>query len=208
MTTDQLTMASLLPMSLFRRLSTLSRTLVVLPITSSIFPESTMLTVASLAGTFDRRTCESANTSAVNNLTIAGRWNPKKVSLVPGSPVGTALEAVEVTGPILSPKLRHVTEFALAKSSPDTDFSLNPGRIDPNNSVWVDSRKPLAAHWQTTNGHRFFTVNLHLESKGGSTTEEGNARPPVNLPVDKRTGQVNVTAVRYFHFVVGFDVLI
>ncbi|EIN06964.1 DNase I-like protein [Punctularia strigosozonata HHB-11173 SS5] len=111
------------------------------------------------------------------NIRQAYLWNPKKISLVSGAPVGTALEAVHVTGSFLNPKL-----------------SLNPGRIEPNNSVWEDSRKPLAAEWQTANGHRFFTVNLHLESKGGSTTEEGNARPPVNLPVEKRTGQVNVTA--------------
>ncbi|KAI5116998.1 hypothetical protein M0805_002667 [Coniferiporia weirii] len=77
-------------------------------------------------------------------------------------------------------------------------LSLNPGRIDPTNSAWDSSRKPLAAVWESvlpeSTGQRFFTVNLHLIAKTGSTTVQGNARPPVNLGVDQRTSQVEIVA--------------
>lgn len=82
----------------------------------------------------------------------------------------------------------------------NSHFSLNPGRIDPTNAAWLNSRKPLAAVWQSNlphnNGQRFFTVNLHLTSKDGSTSTEGSARPPINLGVDQRTSQVTEVAVR------------
>lgn len=81
-------------------------------------------------------------------------------------------------------------------------FSLNPGRIDPNNTAWLNSRKPLAAVWESvlpgSKGQRFFTVNLHLTSKDGSSSTEGNSRPPVNLGVDQRTAQVTEVAVSSF----------
>ncbi len=79
---------------------------------------------------------------------------------------------------------------------PGPALKYNPGRIDPTNPNFVDSRKPLAAQWETLDGaNTFFTVNVHWESKGGSTSLQGDARPPVNLPVDKRTQQANITAV-------------
>ncbi|KAF9497695.1 hypothetical protein BDN71DRAFT_558957 [Pleurotus eryngii] len=78
--------------------------------------------------------------------------------------------------------------------------SFNPGRIDPTDAAWIDSRKPLAAAWQTTSGHRFFTVNLHLSSKSGSASTQGDARPPVNLGVDQRTSQIERVSVSIFAF--------
>jgi hypothetical protein len=82
---------------------------------------------------------------------------------------------------------------------PGPTLKYNPGRIDPANPAFVGSRKPLAAEWETLDGlNNFFTVNVHWESKGGSSSLEGDARPPVNLPVEKRTQQANVTAVCFF----------
>ena len=82
-------------------------------------------------------------------------------------------------------------------------YSLNPGRIDPTNAAWHDSRKPLAAVWESilprSKGQRFFTVNLHLIAKDGSTTVQGNARPPVNLGVQQRTSQVEIVSVSCCH---------
>ncbi|KAJ7794158.1 DNase I-like protein [Mycena olivaceomarginata] len=96
---------------------------------------------------------------------------------IPGVPVGGALNAT-----------------AIVKASGKPFLSLNPGRVDPTNAAWQDSRKPLAAQWTTASGHTLFTVNLHLVSKGGSTTGHGDARPPVNLPVAQRTSQVETVA--------------
>lgn len=72
---------------------------------------------------------------------------------------------------------------------------FNPGRIDPTNEAWDASRKPLVAAWETPSGARFFTINLHLTSKGGSSSSQGDARPPVNGGVDQRASQVAAVAV-------------
>lgn len=74
-------------------------------------------------------------------------------------------------------------------------LSLNPGRIDPTNPAWRSTRKPLVAGWQTSNGEEFYTINVHLSSKGGSSSTQGDARPPINLPVDTRRQQVAIVAV-------------
>ncbi|KAF2222240.1 endonuclease/Exonuclease/phosphatase [Elsinoe ampelina] len=72
-------------------------------------------------------------------------------------------------------------------------LSLNPGLIDPTNEAWEASRKPLVAQWTTFDGiSRFFTINLHLTSKGGSSSLQGDPRPPVNGGVEQRLAQLTV----------------
>jgi predicted extracellular nuclease len=74
------------------------------------------------------------------------------------------------------------------------ELKYNPGRIDPTNIAWNSSRKPLAAAWETVDGkNKFFTINVHFASKGGSTTIEGDARPPVNGVIDPRIQQATIT---------------
>ncbi|KAI0259811.1 DNase I-like protein [Gloeopeniophorella convolvens] len=107
------------------------------------------------------------------NIRQAYLFKPEKFTLVPGSPAGGSLDA---TKPFLG---KHGVQL-----------TFNPGRIDPNNSAWVSSRKPLVAHWQTPSGHRFFTINHHGTAKSGSSSSEGDARPPVNLLVEQRSAQV------------------
>ena len=52
----------------------------------------------------------------------------------------------------------------------------------------------MAAAWQTTDGSRFFTVNVHLSSKRFGSSPHGDARPPVNGRIERRTQQINITA--------------
>jgi predicted extracellular nuclease len=79
---------------------------------------------------------------------------------------------------------------------PGPSLKFNPGRIDPTNTAWTASRKPLAAAWETLDGKNvFFTVNVHFGSKGGSSSIEGDARPPVNGGVEDREAQAVLTAV-------------
>ncbi|KAK7048300.1 DNase I-like protein [Favolaschia claudopus] len=113
------------------------------------------------------------------NIRQAYLYRPEKLHLVqtPAVIAGGALNATKVIGNIGKPLL-----------------NLNPGRVDPTNAAWNDSRKPLAAQWTTASGHDLFTVNLHLSSKGGSSTSQGDARPPVNKPVAQRTNQVQTVA--------------
>lgn len=76
------------------------------------------------------------------------------------------------------------------------ELKYNPGLIDPDNSAWESSRKPLAAAWEMVDGvDVFFTVNVHLTSKGGGSSLEGDARPPVNGGVEKRISQAEAIAV-------------
>ncbi|KAG5638165.1 hypothetical protein H0H81_001461 [Sphagnurus paluster] len=112
------------------------------------------------------------------NIRQAYLYRADKLSLVTGSPVGGSLDKTEVLlPPSRVPKLTY-----------------NPGRIDPTNIAWNSSRKPLVAHWQTPNGGKLFTINLHLASKGGSSSTHGDARPPVNSPLAARTSQISLVA--------------
>lgn len=81
---------------------------------------------------------------------------------------------------------------------PGPSLKYNPGRIDPSNAAWTASRKPLVAQWDVIdkNGKAegdFFTVNVHFGSKGGSSSIQGDARPPVNGGVDDRLAQAKLT---------------
>ncbi|KAL2218455.1 endonuclease/exonuclease/phosphatase family protein [Thermoascus aurantiacus ATCC 26904] len=85
-------------------------------------------------------------------------------------------------------------DIILTASGPELKY--NPGRIDPENAAaWTDSRKPLAAEWETLDGrNKFFTINVHFMSKGGSSSLEGDPRPPVNGGVETRMTQADVVA--------------
>lgn len=75
-------------------------------------------------------------------------------------------------------------------------LSFNPGRVDPSNPAWKETRKPLAAAWTAKGASRpFYTVNVHWSSKGGGTSLHGDQRPPINGAVEARTAQANVTGV-------------
>lgn len=83
--------------------------------------------------------------------------------------------------------------------SSDGELTYNPGLIDPKNSAWDDSRKPLVAAWETVDGkNTFFTINVHLTAKLGSSSLEGDARPPINGGADYRTSQAKVIGVSHF----------
>uniref|UniRef100_A0A8H7NEZ6 Endonuclease/exonuclease/phosphatase domain-containing protein n=1 Tax=Bionectria ochroleuca TaxID=29856 RepID=A0A8H7NEZ6_BIOOC len=76
-------------------------------------------------------------------------------------------------------------------------LKYNPGRIDPANAAWTNSRKPLVAAWKAVkgSGKPFFTINVHQASKsGGSSSVHGDARPPINSAVDSRIEQAKITA--------------
>ncbi|KAF1996595.1 DNase I-like protein [Amniculicola lignicola CBS 123094] len=82
---------------------------------------------------------------------------------------------------------------------PGPTLKYNPGRIDPANAAWSASRKPLVAEWEVVakksgKSSKFFTVNVHFASKGGSSSVQGDARPPVNGVLAARTTQAQITA--------------
>jgi hypothetical protein len=79
-----------------------------------------------------------------------------------------------VTGPDGSPHLRY-----------------SPGRIDPENTAWSASRKPLAAEFKL-HGRTFFLIGNHFNSKGGDQPLMGRFQPPVRSSEVQRHNQAQV----------------
>lgn len=90
------------------------------------------------------------------NIRVAFIYNPERVSLASGTK-GTATQAVEFK---------------------DGKLSVNPGRIDPTNPVFNNSRKPLAAQFEF-NGEKVVVIANHFNSKGGDQPLFGKNQPPV-----------------------------
>ncbi|SFE00337.1 hypothetical protein SAMN05428981_10360 [Bacillus sp. OV194] len=90
------------------------------------------------------------------NIRVAFIYNPDRVSLAPGTK-GTATQAVEYK---------------------NGKLSLNPGRIDPTNPAFENSRKPLAAQFMF-NEEKVTVIANHFNSKGGDQPMFGKNQPPV-----------------------------
>ncbi|MGE8080449.1 endonuclease [Peribacillus loiseleuriae] len=90
------------------------------------------------------------------NIRVAFLYNPERVTLTPGTP-GKATNSVEYK---------------------DGKLTLNPGRIDPTNSAYNSSRKPLAAQFEFQ-GKSVIVVANHFNSKGGDQPLFGKNQPPV-----------------------------
>ena len=69
----------------------------------------------------------------------------------------------------------------------------SPGRIDPANEAFTNSRKPLAAEflWK---GRTVFAIANHFNSKGGDDPLGGRFQPPVESSTVQRHKQANVVA--------------
>lgn len=112
------------------------------------------------------------------NIRVAYLYRPEVISLYNPNP-GNSTAANEVLSGDSGPELLY-----------------NPGRIDPANAAWSATRKPLVAAWVAAGGTKpFFTVNVHWSSKGGSTSLQGDTRPPTNGVVSRRLQQAQVTGV-------------
>ncbi|HEU4324641.1 MAG TPA: lamin tail domain-containing protein [Roseiflexaceae bacterium] len=74
-------------------------------------------------------------------------------------------------------------------------LTYSPGRIDPANSAWSSSRKPLAGEF-SFNGVRLFVIANHFNSKGGDQPLFGHFQPPARSSETQR--QQQATVVRTF----------
>ena len=90
------------------------------------------------------------------NIRVGFLYNPERVSLPEGIPAGDATTAVGYE----NGKLTH-----------------NPGRIDPTNQAFHNSRKPLAAQFEFQGEDVIVIVN-HWNSKSGDTPLFGSTQPP------------------------------
>jgi predicted extracellular nuclease len=70
-------------------------------------------------------------------------------------------------------------------------LSASPGRIDPTNTAWNSSRKPLAAEFKIRN-RTFFVIANHFNSKGGDQPLFGRFQPPQRISEVQRNQQAQV----------------
>ncbi|WNB90752.1 DUF6359 domain-containing protein [Bacillus sp. NEB1478] len=97
------------------------------------------------------------------NIRVAFIYNPERVSLAEATK-GSATDSVHFT---------------------DGKLTLNPGRIDPTNPAFEDSRKPLAAQF-LFKGESVIVVGNHFNSKGGDQPLFGKNQPPILKSEEQR----------------------
>ena len=81
------------------------------------------------------------------------------------------------------------TTVASGPSGPE--FSFSPGRVDPTNSAFNSSRKPLAGEF-TFSGGKLFVIANHFNSKGGDDPLFGRFQPPTLDSETQRNQQAQV----------------
>ncbi len=105
-----------------------------------------------------------------SNIRVAYLFNPARVSFGDrGNATATSANTVNVV-------------------NGKPELALNPGRVDPSNPAFTDSRKPLAAEFEF-NGQTIFVINNHFNSKSGDTPLFGATQPPVQGSEPQRTQQ-------------------
>jgi uncharacterized protein len=72
-------------------------------------------------------------------------------------------------------------------------LTLSPGRVDPLNPAWADSRKPLAGEF-LWHGGRVIVIADHWNSKGGDDPLYGRYQPPRLPSGTQRQAQAKVVA--------------
>ncbi|APU12273.1 endonuclease/exonuclease/phosphatase family protein [Actinoalloteichus fjordicus] len=112
------------------------------------------------------------------NIRVAFLFDPERVSFV-DTPGGDADTAVAVT----------------TDEDDRAALSVSPGRIDPADAAWADSRKPLVGQFQFEDRNVFVVAN-HFASKGGDQALHGRFQPPNRSSEVQRLEQA--AAVRGF----------
>ncbi|MET9735794.1 endonuclease/exonuclease/phosphatase family protein [Streptomyces sp. NPDC006458] len=70
-------------------------------------------------------------------------------------------------------------------------LTLSPGRIDPANAAWANSRKPLAGEF-VFRGRTVIVVANHFNSKGGDQSLTSQFQPPARNSETQRHAQATV----------------
>jgi predicted extracellular nuclease len=70
-------------------------------------------------------------------------------------------------------------------------LSISPGRIDPTNDAFLNSRKPLAGEFKFR-GNTLFVVANHFNSKGGDQPLFGRFQPPARSSETQRQQQAQI----------------
>ena len=85
------------------------------------------------------------------------------------------------------------TAVSVVSTPAGPQLSVSPGRIEPTNSAWNASRKPLVGEF-TYNGHKLFVIVNHFNSKGGDQLLFGPWQPPTFTSEVQRNQQATLVA--------------
>jgi predicted extracellular nuclease len=83
------------------------------------------------------------------------------------------------------------TANQVSGSGANTSLLYSPGRLDPTNAAFQNSRKPLAGEF-LFNGQRVFVIANHWNSKGGDQPLFGRFQPPLLTSEAQRRAQAEV----------------
>jgi len=94
---------------------------------------------------------------------------------------------------------------ALSTGNPSDPVALshNPGRIEPTNSAFTTSRKPLAGHFRY-GGKSLFVIANHWNSKGGDDPLCGRFQPP-DHPSEVQRGQQAAVVAGFVRQILSID---
>ncbi|WP_405878988.1 endonuclease/exonuclease/phosphatase [Streptomyces sp. NBC_01136] len=87
------------------------------------------------------------------------------------------------------------TAVGVTKVHGKAQLTASPGRIDPANTAWTSSRKPLAGEF-VFRGKTVFVIANHLNSKGGDQGLTAQYQPPTRSSETQR--HLQATAVNAF----------
>jgi predicted extracellular nuclease len=87
------------------------------------------------------------------------------------------------------------TAVGVTKVHGKAQLTVSPGRIDPANAAWEDSRKPLVGEF-VFKGRTVFVIANHLISKGGDQGLTSQYQPPTRSSETQR--HLQATAVNAF----------
>lgn len=107
------------------------------------------------------------------NIRVGFLFNSQRVSFI-DRPGGTSSSATTVIDGAYGPQL-----------------SASPGRIQPTDSAFSASRKPLAGEF-LFNGRKLFVIANHFNSKGGDQALFGRFQPPQRSSEAQRAAQANI----------------
>ena len=96
-----------------------------------------------------------------------------------------------------------VQVLATGNTSDPVALSHNPGRINPTNSAFNTSRKPLAGHFRY-GGKSLFVVANHWNSKGGDDPLCGRFQPP-RRPSEVQRGQQATVVAGFVQQILSID---
>src|SRR4029453_17893070 len=104
------------------------------------------------------------------NIRVGFLFNPKRVQFVdrPGGGTDTAVGVV--------------------KNGFNAKLTQSPGRIDPVNPAFANSRKPLAGEFKFLGG-TVFVIGNHFSPKGGDQPVNGRFQPPTRSSETQRHNQ-------------------